>query len=147
MMIACEKGYSNIVYLLVEKQANTGLRNKVLSNCTWCFVCCSVYIYMLCVQKGHTCLMAACQNGHLDIVKFLLTHYQVDITARSEVITFDSSEVVLMSTSEIQYCFVFMFSACWCAHHYVEWPNSSDIWLSQWKWKNSSTSPEPQSWS
>ena len=32
-MIVCESGHLNIVQLLVEKQANIGLKNKVLGNC------------------------------------------------------------------------------------------------------------------
>ena len=37
------------------------------------------------VQEGYTCLMAACQNGHLDIVEFLLTLPQVNVNAMSQV--------------------------------------------------------------
>ena len=90
-MIACERGHLNIVQLLVEKQANISLKTKVnVIVADALHVVLSIF-YVLHVQKGHTCLMAACQNGHLDIVEFLLAHPQVDVNARSEVISFDSS--------------------------------------------------------
>ena len=45
-------------------------------------ICMTVQLYL---QEGYTCLMAACNNGHLDVVEFLLSLPQVDVNARDEV--------------------------------------------------------------
>ena len=46
---------------------------------------CAILNINLHIQKGLTSLMAACNNGHLDVVRFLLSLPQVDVNARDEV--------------------------------------------------------------
>ena len=47
---------------------------------------CHINIHLpIYIQKGHTCLMAACNNGHLDVVRFFLSLPQVDVNARDGV--------------------------------------------------------------
>ena len=86
-MIACENGHLSVVRMLVDKLANIGVTNKVIQPSVVIDLVAtySVLTYNLCMQKGHSCLMAACQNGHLKIVELLLSVPQVDVNAKDQV--------------------------------------------------------------
>ena len=81
-MIACENGHLSIVRALIDQLANVGVANEVMVLATNQ----DSYVMYSHMQRGHTCLMAACQNGHLDIVKLLLSLPQVDVNAKDRVI-------------------------------------------------------------
>ena len=67
-MIACKKGYKDVVELLLTHPGGQKIDFNVLSN------------YFL---RGRTAFMMACENGHVEVVQLMLEHHsKIDINVR-----------------------------------------------------------------
>ena len=76
-MLACERGYTDIVKLLLEQN---GINVNSLGSYFVCFMF-HIFLWYL-INKFYTPLMLACERGSYDITKLLIEHKDIDVNAK-----------------------------------------------------------------